>query len=98
MIVDSTPTAHGPPSNMPSILPSMSSIMSLMHVGLGRPEVLPEGAAMGTSAAAMIARVTGWFGQRTPTVSRPPVVRSGTMGLRGRIIVRGPGQNRSASA
>ena len=50
------------------------------------------------AAAAMIARVTGWFGQRTPTVSRPPVVRSGTMGLRGRIIVRGPGQNRSAIA
>ena len=98
MIVDSTPTAHGPPSNIPSILPSMSSIMSAMHVGLGRPDVLPEGAAMGTSAAAMTARVMGWFGQRTPTVSNPPVVRSGTMGFRGKIIVSGPGQNFSASA
>ena len=98
MIVDSTPTAHGPPSNIPSILPSMSSIMSAMHVGLGRPEVLPDGAAMGTSAAAMTARVMGWFGQRTPTVSNPPVVRSGTMGFRGKIIVSGPGQNFSASA
>lgn len=27
---------------------------------------------MGTSAAAMTARVMGWFGQRTPTVSNPP--------------------------
>ena len=98
MIVDSTPTAHGPPSNIPSILPSMSSIMSAMHVGLGRPDVLPEGAAMGTSAAAMTARVMGWFGQRTPTVSNPPVVRSGTMGFRGKIMVSGPGQNFSASA
>ena len=53
---------------------------------------------MGTSAAAMTARVMGWFGQRTPTVSNPPVVRSGTMGFRGKIIVSGPGQKLSASA
>ena len=98
MIVDSTPTVQGPPSNMPSILPSISSIISAMQVGLGRPEVLPEGAAMGTSAAAMMARVTGWSGQRTPTVSSPAVVCRGTMGFLGRIIVRGPGQNFSARA
>ena len=34
---------------------------------------------MGTSAAAMMARVTGWSGQRTPTVSSPAVVRRGCM-------------------
>ena len=58
-MVDSTPTVQGPPSTMPSILPSMSSIMWAAVVGLGRPEVLPLGAAMGTSAASMMARVTG---------------------------------------
>jgi len=96
-MVDSTPTVQGPPSTMPSILPSMSSIMWAAVVGLGRPEVLPLGAAMGTPAARMMARVTGWSGQRTPTVSRPPVVCRGTMSRRGRIMVRGPGQNRSAN-
>ena len=65
---------------------SMSSIMWAAVVGLGRPEVLPLGAAMGTPAARMMARVTGWSGQRTPTVSRPPVVCRGTMSRRGRIM------------
>ena len=98
MMVDSTPTAQGPPSTMPSILPSMSSSMSAMLVGLGRPEVLPEGAATGTPAAAIMARHTGWAGQRMPTVSSPAVTASGTMGLCLRIMVSGPGQNRSARA
>ena len=66
-------------------------------VGLGRPDVLPLGAAMGTPAASMMASVAGWFGQRTPTVSSPPVVRRGTISRRGRIMVSGPGQNFSAS-
>ena len=66
-------------------------------VGLGRPDVLPLGAAMGTPAASMMASVTGWFGQRTPTVSSPPVVRRGTISRRGRIMVSGPGQKFSAS-
>ena len=95
-MVDSTPTAHGPPSTMPSILPSISSAMWPAVVGLGRPEVLPLGAATGTPAASMMARVTGWSGQRTPTVSSPPVVCRGTFSRRGRIMVSGPGQNRSA--
>ena len=76
----------------------MSSIMCRAQVGLGRPEVFPLGAATGVSAAAIMARVTGWSGQRTPTVSSPPVVRRGTQSRRGRIMVSGPGQNRSASA
>ncbi len=95
-MVDSTPTAQGPPSTMPLIFPSMSSSMSAMLVGLGRPEVFPDGAATGTPAAAMTARHTGWAGQRMPTVSSPAVTASGTTGLRRRIMVRGPGQNRSA--
>ena len=96
MIVDSTPTLHAPPSKMPSIFPSISSTMSAAVVGLGRPEVLPDGAATGTPAARMTASVTGWFGQRTPTVSSPPVVRYGTTSFFGRIMVSGPGQNSSA--
>ena len=97
MMVDSTPTEQGPPSTMPSIFPSMSSSMSSMLVGLGRPEAFPEGAATGTPAAWMIARHTGWEGQRIPTVSSPAVTTSGTMGFRRRIMVMGPGQKASAS-
>ena len=67
-------------------------------VGLGRPEVLPEGAATGTSAAAMTCLVTAQSGQRMPTVLRPAVTASGTMGFRGNIMVRGPGQKRRARA
>ena len=59
IMVDSTPTRHAPPSTMPSIFPSMSSSMSAALVGLGRPEVLPLGAATGTPACRMISRVTG---------------------------------------
>ena len=82
---------------MPLILPAISSIMCWAVVGLGRPDVLPLGAAMGTPAASMMASVVGWLGQRTPTVSSPPVVRRGTISRRGRIMVSGPGQNFSAS-
>ena len=45
----------------------------------------------------MMASVTGWAGQRTPTVSSPAVVASGTTGLRLRIMVSGPGQKFRAS-
>lgn len=82
---------------MASIFPSMSSSICPAVVGLGRPEVFPEGAAMGTSAAAMMARHRGWAGQRIPTVSSPAVTTSGTSGLRGQDHGPwGPGQNRSA--
>ena len=83
---------------MPSMRPSMSSSMCRAQVGLGRPDRFPEGAATGTWAASMMARVTGWLGQRMPTVSSPPVVALGTLARRWRIMVRGPGQNRSARA
>ena len=91
-MVDSTPTEQGPPSTMASIFPSMSSHIWAAVVGLGRPEVFPDGAATGTSAASRMARHTGWEGQRIPTVSSPAVTTSGTMGLRRKIMVRGPGQ------
>ena len=96
-IVDSTPTAQGPPSTTPLIRPSISSSTSWAVVQLGRPERLALGAAMGMPASRMIASVTGWLGQRTATVSSPAVVSSGMMGRRFRIIVSGPGQNFLAS-
>ena len=97
-MVDSTPTAQGPPSTMPPIFPSISSSMSAILLGLGRPEVLPDGAATGTSAAARMARQTGWAGQRIPTVSSPAVTTSGTTRFRRSTMVSGPGQKRSARA
>ena len=51
-------------------------------VGLGRPEVFPEGAATGVWASRMTPRHRGWAGQRIPTVSSPAVTTSG--------ITRGP--------
>ena len=81
---------------MPLILPSISSSICWAVVGLGLPEVLPLGAATGIPASRMMASVMGWLGHRTPTVSNPPVVRRGTMSRRGRIMVSGPGQKRSA--
>ena len=83
---------------MPSIFPSMSSSMSARQVGLGRPEVLPDGAATGVPAASRMARVTGCAGQRMPTVSSPAVTASGTMSRRFKIMVSGPGQKRRASS
>ena len=91
-MVDSTPTAQGPPSTTASILPSMSSSIWAAVVGLGRPEVFPEGAATGTWATRRMARHTGWAGQRIPTVSSPAVTTSGTRGFRRKIMVSGPGQ------
>ena len=57
-MVDSTPTAQGPPSTIPSIFPSISSSTCRAVVQLGRPERLAEGAATGTSAARRMARIT----------------------------------------
>ena len=91
--VDSTPTAQLPPSMIMSIRPPTSSSTSWAEVQLGRPEVLALGAAMAIPASRIMARVTGWLGQRTPTVSRPAVVSSGTVGWRFKTMVSGPGQN-----
>ena len=92
--VDSTPTEVGPPSRRSSIRPSRSSRTCSAHVGLGRPERLAEGAAMGREAAWMRAWATGWAGTRTATVSSPPVVTRGTARARGSTRVSGPGQKR----
>ena len=94
----STPTPHAPPSNTAAILPSMSRMTCAAVVVEGRPEVFAEGAASGTPLSRMSARAIGCDGRRMPTVSSPAVVALGTLDRRGRIMVKGPGQNRSARA
>ena len=86
-----------PRSTTASILPSWSWSTCWAVTVEGLPEVLAEGAATGTPARRMISLVVSLSGQRMPTVVRPPVVDRGTMSLAGRIRVRGPGQNFSAS-
>lgn len=66
-------------------------------MGLGLPDKLAEGAARGTPAASMTARAVGWEGQRTATVSRPPLVCWGMTSDLGKMMVRGPGQKAAAS-
>src|SRR6266446_6324168 len=96
--VDSTPTGVGPPSRISSMRPSRSSRTCSARVGLGHPERLADGAAMGRPLASISARATGWDGTRAATVSSPPVVMSGTVAARGRTRVRGPGQKRAATS
>ena len=90
--MDSTPTAHAPPSTTAAILPAMSSMTCAAVVVEGRPEVLAEGAAMGTPAARMTARAIGWEGRRMPTVSRPAETSTGMRSDLGKMMVMGPGQ------
>ena len=52
---------------------------------------------MGSPAARISSRATGWLGNLTATVSRPAVTESGTRADFFRTRVRGPGQNASAS-
>ena len=78
--------------------PSMSSKTSAAVVGLGRPERLALGAAMGTPAVSISALATGCEGMRTATVASPAVTRDGTFSLLGKISVRGPGQKASIKA
>ena len=67
-------------------------------VGLGREKRLALGAATGTPAVSISARATRCAGTRTATLGRPAVTMSGTAGFFGRISVRGPAQQASASA
>ena len=56
-----------------------------------------DGAAIGNPHFSMSASVNEFRGILTAAVSSPPHVSAGTWGLRGNIIVRGPGQKFSAS-
>ena len=92
----STPTPHGPPSSIISILPCRSWKTCSAVVGEGLVLALAEGAASGRSASFMRARASGAEGMRAPKVLRDAV----TSGARGdgvgrrRSIVSGPGQKR----
>ena len=97
IIVDSIPIPTSPPSNIISIFPFMSSNTCSALVGLGRPEVLALGAAIGVCTAFKKESAPKWFGIRIATVSKPPVVVYGTFSFFSKIIVSGPGQNDSIS-
>ena len=60
-------------------------------------QVLALGAATGHPAARMRACATGWEGNRTATVSSPPVTDKGTAGVLGNTSVKGPGQKATIS-
>ena len=95
-IVDSTPIPTAPPSMIISIFPSMSSMTCSAFVGLGLPDVLALGADTYPPPARISSRAISSSGIRTATVSRPPVVPSGTFSFLLKIIVSGPGQKCAA--
>ena len=99
-MVDSTPTATGPPSTIRSIRPARSLCTWAAVVGETWPERLAEGATTGPPKARRMSRATGCAGIRIATVSRPAVARSATAqcSVFGSTSVSGPGQNASASA
>ena len=90
--VDSSPTSVSSDTMMAETRPIISSITCSLFVGLGRPEILALGAAMGTPADLMSPRAMRLEGKRTATVSSPAVTTSGTPLLLCMISVKGPGQ------
>ena len=90
--VDSMPTSHCSPMMTASMRPSISSRTSSAVVGLGLPERFALGAAIGLPASFMSLLAVGLDGMRIATVSRPPVVISGTMSDFLKTMVSGPGQ------
>ena len=96
-IVDSTPIPTGPSSRIISMRPFRSWRTCSASVGLGFPEVLALGPAMGRPEALIKERVSLFSGHLMATVLRPPVVSIGTMSAFGMMMVRGPGQKLSIS-
>src|SRR5207302_1025144 len=74
-----------------------SLMTCLARVGEIPVDRLALGAAIGRPASRISHRATAVEGTRTPTVSWPAVTMSGMIEDRGRTIVSGPGQKRSAS-
>ena len=96
-MVDSMPTAQGPPSRISRAGPNSSCTWAAV-VGLTRPNRLALGTArpgMGGARPAQAANTpsaTGWAGQRRPIESCPPAAAPATPARRGKIRVSGPGQ------
>src|SRR5680860_1882320 len=85
MIIDSTPTSHGPPSRMAAMRPSRPLRTCWGCVGLMRPDGLADGAASGAPLAAPSANRSGRI---SPT--QPQHVLSGLDGRIAAILDGGP--------
>ena len=100
-MVDSMPTTQSPPSSMGTAAPN-SSATCAAQVGLTRPKRLALGAARpSTPRSAQVcssASACGCAGIRRPMLLCPPAAAAATSGRRGKISVKGPGQNCCISA
>ena len=81
---------------LPRGLIPRSSITCCAVVGLMRPKLFALGAASAPPKACNTARAHGCAGDRSPTVSCPPVTTSRARALRRSTSVNGPGQNARA--
>ncbi|MET3824332.1 hypothetical protein ABIC16_000025 [Sphingomonas sp. PvP055] len=99
-MVDSTPAAVAPSSTTSAIRPPSDATTCAARVGLIAPLALAEGAASGTPAAAISARIARCAGTRIAIVSNPAVTSDAipASGRSGSTKVSGPGQNAAASA
>ncbi len=97
-IVDSMPTAHGPPSSTMATRPESLSRTWLAKVGLIAPEGLALGATIGLPLLAMSVCATSWEGTLSAIEARPAEasIDTGQSALRGTTSVKGPGQNARA--
>ena len=96
--VDSKPIAILSAIIIAAILFCKSSNTSVPQVGLGRPEVFAEGAAIGTPASSINCWATFKLGIRIATLSSPAVTLSGKPVALGKTKVKGPGQKLSIKA
>ena len=94
--VDSTPKSASEPHRIASTLPVRSFKTCAAVVGLGFPERLAEGAAIGFPDNSIICCAVLCIGTRTAILSSPAVTESGITSFLGRITVNGPGMNFSA--
>ena len=98
-IVDSSPTAVGPPSTISGMREPRSASTAAAVVALTRPEELALGAASGRPSAA-ISSAPNPFGILSAIVSRPAVTSGWILApcFSFSTSVSGPGQNASASS
>ena len=97
IMVDSKPTLESSEAISISIRPFISLYTCSALVGLGLPERLALGAAIGVLQSRINSLASSSSGIRTATVSSPAVVSKGMPSFFLRIKVMGPGQNLSIS-